>query len=72
LAKARKFFIEAKKFSAKFNVFRLKRFMLEPGRDVNASLQVKKASMHKLLALGPDLQNRDYVKLFNSLASILF
>jgi hypothetical protein len=46
--------------------------MLESERDVNASLQVKTAGMHKLLALGPDLQNGDHVTFFDSLASILF
>jgi len=54
---------KAKKFSAKFNVFRLKHFMLEPERDLNASLQVETGSIQNFLAFGPDLQNRDHVVL---------
>ena len=61
--KARKFLTKAKKFRAKFYVFRLKLVMPGPRRDVNACLQVKTAIMHKLLAFGHDLQNRDHVKL---------
>ena len=53
---------KAEKFSAKFDVFRLKRFMLESERDVNASLQVTLGSMHDSSAFGHDLQNRDHVK----------
>ncbi len=60
-ANARKFSTKAKKFSAKFDVFRLKHFMIAPGRDVNASLQVKTGPVHNLSAFGPDLQNRDHV-----------
>jgi len=44
---------KAEKFSEKFDVFRLKRFMLEPGRDVNACLQVKPRSMHFSFAVLP-------------------
>ena len=44
--KARKFFAKARKFSEKFDVFRLKHFMLEHERDMNAFLQVKTASIH--------------------------
>jgi hypothetical protein len=55
--------VKAGKISRKFNVFRLKHFMLEPGHDVNASLQVKPRSMHNSLEVGLDLQNCDHVKL---------
>ena len=46
--------------------------MLEPERVMNAFLHVMLASIHKLLALDPELQNRDHVMLIDSLASILF
>ena len=64
--------MKAGKFSEKFNVFRLKHFMLEVGRVMNASLQVKTASIHKLLALDHELQNRDHFTLIDLLPSILF
>jgi hypothetical protein len=60
---------KAEKFSAKFDVLRLKRVMPAPGLDVNASLQVKTGSLHNSPAFGRDLHNRDHVKLFDSLAS---
>ena len=53
---------KAEKFSARFDVFRLKRFMLKSERDVNASLQVTTGSMHDSSASGRDLHNRDHVK----------
>jgi hypothetical protein len=37
--------------------------MLDPGRDVNAFLQVKPRSMHNLFAVGLDLQKGDHVTL---------
>ena len=47
-AQARKFFVKARKFvttvkklPAKFDVFRLKRSLLQPWFDVNQSLQVE-------------------------------
>ena len=48
-AKARKFFTKARKFPAKFDVFGLKRFMLQPRFDVNQSLQVETDGMHNFL-----------------------
>ena len=74
---ARKFFAragkclpKAEKFAGKFDVFRLKHFMLATGRDVNASLQVKTRSMRDTSAFGPDLHKSDRVTLFDPLASI--
>jgi hypothetical protein len=61
--------MKAKKFSEKFDVFRLKRFMLESELDVNASLHVKTGTMHDSSAFGRDLQNGDHVMLFDSLTS---
>ena len=68
--KARKYFPEAEKFSAKFDTFRFKHVMLERERDVNSSLQVKSGGQHDWSAFGPDLRNRDHVTLFNPLLSI--
>jgi hypothetical protein len=62
-AKARKFLTKAEKFWGKFDVFGLKHFMLDPGRDVNAFLQVKPRSMQNLFAVGLDLQKGDHVTL---------
>jgi len=56
---------KAEKFSAKFDLFRLKRFMFALGREVNASLQVETGSIHHLSAFGPDLQNGDHVTLID-------
>ena len=61
---------KAEKFAGKFDVFRLKHFMLATGRDVNASLQVMTRSMHDTSAFGPELRKSDRVKLFDPLASI--
>jgi hypothetical protein len=60
---------KAKKFSEKFDVFRLKRFMFGTKLDVNASLQVTTGSMHDSSAFGRDLLTRDHVVFFDSLAS---
>ena len=60
--KTGQFFTRAEKISRKFNVFGLKRFMLEPERDVNASLQVEHRSLHFLFAVDLDLHNRDHVR----------
>jgi len=60
---------KAEKFSAKFDVFRLKRFMLESELDVNASLQVTTWTMNHSSEFVPDLHNRDHVMLFDSLIS---
>jgi len=68
-AKAGKFFTRAKKFPAKFDVFGLKRFMLKPGFDVNQTLQVEPDGMHNNFESGPDLHDRDHVKLLEKLAS---
>jgi hypothetical protein len=68
-AKAGKFFTKARKFPAEFDVFRFKRFMLEPSFDVNQSLQVKPDGLHNFFAFGSDLQNRDHVMLLDKLAS---
>ena len=62
----------AEKFSGKFDVFRFKRFTLEPEHDVNASLQVMSGRRHNLSAFIHNLQRCDRLKLFDSLASILF
>jgi hypothetical protein len=61
---------KAEKFAGKFDVFRLKHFMLATGRDVNACLQVKTRSLRDTSAFGPDLQKSDRVTLFDPLASI--
>ena len=70
MTKAGKFLTKAGKFFGKFDVFRLKHFTLESERDMNACLQVKTASLHNLSAFGRELQNRNHVKLFDSLPSI--
>jgi len=62
-------FCEARKFPAKFDVFRLKRFMLGPRFDVNRTLQVETDGMHNFFAVGPDLHDGDHVKLLDKLAS---
>ena len=64
LAKAWKFLIIAAKISAKFNVFCLRRSLLEFGFDVHSSLQVKTRSMFDSSGFCFDLQNRDHVTLF--------
>ena len=61
---------KAGKFFGKFDMIRLKHFMLESERDMNACLQVKTTSMHNLSAFGRELQNRNHVKLFDSLPGI--
>ena len=44
-------------------MFGLKHVMLDPGRDVNAFLQVKTEGIHNLLAFIHDLQKGDHVTL---------
>jgi hypothetical protein len=57
--------VKAKKFSGKFDVFALKHVMLEPERVMNASLQVKPASMHNSSVGIHDLQKGDHVTLID-------
>jgi len=72
VVKARMFLIAAQKFLAKFNVFCLRRCLLEPGYDVHSSLQVKPRSMFDGVAFSFDLHNRDHVKPLELLISLCF
>jgi len=71
-AKARKFFTTAQKSPAKFNVFGLRRSLLEPGFDVYLSLQVKPRCMFDFVAFSFDLHNRNHVKPLELLLSFCF
>ena len=51
-AKAGKFFTKARKFPAKFDVFRWRLDVLEPMFDVNSFLQVKPDGIHNFFAFG--------------------
>jgi len=62
----------AEKHSAKFNVFGLRRSLLELEFDVHSSLQVKPRSMFDCPAFGFDLHNRDHVKPFELRISFRF
>ena len=70
--KARKLLIIAQKTLAKFNVFCLRRSLLEFGFDVHSSLQVKPRSMFDCVAFSFDLHNRDYVKPLEFLIGFCF
>jgi len=61
-----------KKLPAKFDVFRLRRSLLQPGFDVNQSLQVETDGIHNRSASGSDLHDRAHVKLFDLLTSLRF
>lgn len=62
MVKAGKFLIAAQKVLAKFNVFCLRRSLLERGFDVHSTLQVKPRSMFDCMAFIFDLHNCDHVK----------
>ena len=70
--KARKFLIIAQKILAKFNVFCLRRSLLERGFDVDSSLKIKSRSMFDCVAFSFDLHNRDHVKPLELLISFRF
>ena len=67
-AEAKKLLTKAEKFSAQFDAFRLKHFMVESELDVTAFLQVTTGSRHNSSGFGRDLHNRDHDKLFDSTA----
>lgn len=59
-----------KKLAAKFDVFRLRRSLLEPVFDVNQSLHVETAGMHNSSASSFDLHACDCVRLLEKLATL--
>ena len=70
--KARKFLTIAQKTLAKFNMFGLRRSLLEFGFDVHSSFQVKPRSMFDCEVFSFDLHNRDHVKPLELLISFCF